>query len=60
MNDELQRIKKKRDESWNIPFVAKEGRDHQDNSIIKFDQNTGKSPGKLSRLAVTQTSVRNN
>ena len=31
-------------------------RDHQNDSIIKIGQNTKKSPGDLTRLAVTQMS----
>ena len=34
-------------------------RHHQDYSITKIGQNTGKSPGDLRRLAVTQTLLRN-
>ena len=34
-------------------------RDNPNNRIIKIDQNTGKSPGDLRRLDVTQTLVRN-
>ena len=33
-------------------------RDHPNNSIIKIEQNTEKSPGDLRRLAVSQTPVR--
>ena len=32
--------------------------DHPDDCIIKFSQNTEKSPGDLRRLAVTQTPVK--
>ena len=32
--------------------------DYPNNSIIKIDQNTEKSPGDLKRLAVTQTPVK--
>ena len=33
--------------------------DYSDNSIIRINQNTEKSPGDLRRFAVTQTSMRN-
>ena len=37
----------------------KTNRNHPDNSIIKIDQITEKSPGDLGRLAVTLTTVEN-
>ena len=33
--------------------------DHPNYSVIKFGQNTEKSPGELRRVAVTQTPVEN-
>ena len=36
----------------------RKNRDHPDHSIFKISQNTGKSPGDLRRLVVTQTPVK--
>ena len=40
-------------------IVRRVRRDHSNYSIIKLEQNPKKSPGDLSRLAVSQTPVRN-